>query len=470
MQLDRLILKNYRCFDALDMSFHPQLTVIVAENGQGKSSVLDAVRVALWPFINSFDLARSSTYNDPINSIAIADVRLCKTEAGDMARQLPAQVALRGDWGRGQTRQWMRFRDSEADKTKTKEDESTANMKQWARTVQEEIRDPQQAVQVLPVFGYYGTGRLWAQKKLTETKKGEKDDSDNDDFYVRTFAYRNCMDPASSFKHFREWFIWAWESRSNMQTRENVSDSEKQMAHSRIQVVQGVIDTFLRETTGWHTLEYSIEDQKTLILKHDQLGRMRVDYLSDGIRSMLAMAGDIAYRCIKLNPHMGATAALDTGGVVLIDEVDMHLHPRWQQLVLTQLQAAFPRIQFIVTTHSPQVLTTVRPEMIRGLKAVDGRISVREDYQFSEGAEAQLVLEDILGVEARPGELRIVKDLKAYRELIHQDQWDSEQARILRDRLNAWSRGNEAELMQLDMDIRLRQFRRTKGEASQGGA
>jgi predicted ATP-binding protein involved in virulence len=167
---------------------------------------------------------------------------------------------------------------------------------------------------------------------------------------------------------------------------------------------------------------------------------------------------------------MGTRATEESGGVVLIDEVDMHLHPRWQQMVLTQLQAAFPKIQFIVTTHSPQVLTTVKPESIRGLKTVDGCIQVRDDYPFSEGAEAQQVLQDILGVAARPGELPIVQDLQAYLDLIHQDQWDSAQATTLRAGLNVWSRGHEAVLMQADMDIRLRQFRRSKRDTNKSGA
>jgi predicted ATP-binding protein involved in virulence len=454
MQLASLQLLNYRCFNEIDISFHPNMTVIVAENGQGKSSVLDAIRAGLWPFISSFDLARSSTFNDPLNSIAIADVRLLKTQAGDMARQLPTQVRLTGDWGQGQIQQWMRYRESEAEKSKTKEDARTVELKHYARNLQEQIRDAQSSVQVLPVFGYYGTGRLWAQKKLTEVKKDEKDDSEADDFYIRSFAYRNCMDPASSFKHFRIWFIWAWESYSNMLMRDNVSVGEKQMALSRIQVVQKVIDTFLKETTGWHTLEYSIEDQKTLILKHDQLGRMRVDFLSDGIRSMLAMVGDIAYRCVKLNPHLGESAAQKTAGVILIDEVDMHLHPRWQQLVLTQLQKAFPQIQFIVTTHSPQVLTSVDAGCIRILS--EGQM--HNAPAGTEGAESSRLLKRIFGVEVRPPENPATIELNSYLEFVFADHWDEEEALRLRAILDKRYQGEEPALTGADLYINNRKW------------
>ena len=84
----------------------------------------------------------------------------------------------------------------------------------------------------------------------------------------------------------------------------------------------------------WNTVS---SHEKSLILKHDEHGTLKVELLSDGIRGVLAMVGDIAYRCIKLNPHFGLNAAKETCGVVMIDEVDMHLHPAWQQTILGKL-------------------------------------------------------------------------------------------------------------------------------------
>lgn len=462
MKLNSIYLKNYRCFDQVQLDLHSNLTVIVAENGVGKSTILDAIRVGLWPFISSFDLARSSSFNDPSNSIPIDDAKLIKSVEGGMARQLPVTIKLNGDWGDGEDKDWARTRESEATRSKTIGDVNCKKLISWASQVQAEIRDVHKPVRNLPVFGYYGTGRLWAQKNLMGVNNREKDDTSDTSFYIRTFGYQNCMDSASSYKHFRQWFIWAWQSRSNMNERRSVSEKEKELANHRIEVVQKVIDTFLKDTTGWHTLEFSVEDQQSLILNHDVYGWMKVDNLSDGIRSVLAMIGDIAHRCVKLNPHLGISVTDEAEGVVLIDEVDMHLHPRWQQLVLTQLIAAFPKIQFVVTTHSPQVLTTVKPESIRGLKAVDDKIIVKDDYEYSEGAESQSVLEDILGVKPRPSELPIVKDLNAYIALVRSDQWDSSDAKKLREKLDIWASDHEPELLKLDMDIRLREFRRKK--------
>ena len=92
MKLHRLHLANYRCFANLEVILDPTMTVIVAENGQGKSALLDAVRVGLWPYINGFDLARSATFNDPANGIAIGDVRQERLADGKIGRQLPSAI------------------------------------------------------------------------------------------------------------------------------------------------------------------------------------------------------------------------------------------------------------------------------------------------------------------------------------------------------------------------------------------
>lgn len=438
MRLDRLRLKNFRCFAELELPLHERLTVLVAENGQGKSTLLDAVRIALWPFVGSFDLARNA-FNDPGNSIAIDDVRVLRMPDGDMARQLPAAVIATGDFGNDLLTTWVRCRESEARATKTKDDASAAGLKEWAAEIQRQTRNPERPPIDLPVFGYYGTGRLWAQKRLTENNRG-KDDTQDANFYVRTFAYLNCLDPASSYKHFKEWFIWAFESLREQQIHRlegRVQAAELQAAEDRVHVVQRAVDGFLGAVTGWKRLEYSITRQKSLVLSHYEHGTLDVDQLSDGIRSVLAMIGDIAYRCIKLNPHLGSYAALGTKGVVMIDEVDMHLHPRWQQVFLAQLQEAFPHIQFIVTTHSPQVLSTVPSECIRVLSEQwdaergEQRIVVHGVTQQTQGVPSSDVLAAVMGTDPLP-DTEASRQRSRYMALIQQDLESSSEARDLR--------------------------------------
>lgn len=98
-----------------------------------------------------------------------------------------------------------------------------------------------------------------------------------------------------------------------------------------------------------------------LMIKLDHEGLVPFDDLSDGYRNMVGIIADIAHRASRLNPHFGAEAASKTEGIVLIDEIDLHLHPKWQRRVVTDLKEAFPKLQFIVSTHSPFILQSLQP-------------------------------------------------------------------------------------------------------------
>ena len=502
MKLKKLEITNFRCFESLAIDLDEQLTVLVAKNGQGKSSVLDAIRIGLWSFVSGFDLARNPG-NETGNNISIDDVRRTRTKHDStirhdqaarydqMAPQFPGQIALQGNFVKNiplpftdkliesraspfpdNAREiglvWTRFRESEAKGAKTKTifgvktktilgakarlDTSALHVHHIAIALQEHIRNPESLDTDLPIIGYYGTGRLWNQKRLTERKSKQ-----GTDFYMRLFGYRDCLDPASSYKHFADWFTWIFECYREQQ----LNDKEKGVQEGAsvwkdtIQIIQDVTNTLLQET-GWHSLEYSVSHGKTLILKHDEHGTLKVELLSDGIRNVLGLIGDIAYRCIKLNPHLGLNAAKEARGVVMIDEVEMHLHPAWQQTILDNLCKAFPTIQFIVTTHSPQVISTVPSHQIRIL-AENQVISADPGTQ---GAEASRILNEVFGVELRAQNLEIVQKLNRYLELIDDDKWDTEEALTLRQALDEWSRGNEPELVKADIDIRMKAFQR----------
>ncbi len=375
MKLEKITLENFRCYQRLEINLHSNITVLAANNGQGKTAILDAVRIALWPFISQFDLAKTP-YVDPANTITIDDVRILKSAGqrsptsdaldalDEMARQFPSSITAIGNYNNGLAT-WQRYRDSEAKKSQTKDDTGTKALKNSAKALQQAIRNLSDTPTTLPVFGYYGTGRLWREKRLTDGKKGSTEKNNEQ---IRTFAYRDCLDPASSFKQFQDWFISAYLKVREYQIKQLESGATSIEAPNElrrpVRVIQGAVNEVLKPV-GWQHLQYSEKYDKSLVLRHPNHGVMKISQLSDGIKNMLAMIADIAYRCVLLNGHLEDQAAKQSPGVVMIDEVDMHLHPQWQKTVITSLRQAFPNIQFIVTTHSPQVLSTVASESIR---------------------------------------------------------------------------------------------------------
>ena len=434
MKLRTLELKNFRCFAQLMVEFHPQLTVLVANNGQGKTTILDALRIGVWPFVSGFDLANPSANTPTANSISIEDARILKTN-GLMARQLPTEVGLLGHLGVGEKlaiHSWKRYRESEQTGSHTKDDQNARELKKFSLLLQQQVRDIQDdSIIELPVFGYYGTGRLWNEKRLTKGKRNNKEIVDAN---TRTFAYMDCLDPSSSYKQFEEWFISAFiKMREDQIRRLEAGHSQvtaNPLVENPITVIQQAVNELLA-STGWRNMSYSETHEKSLVMHHDLHGTLRVDQLSDGIKNMVAMVADIAYRCALLNPHLGAEAALKSEGVVMIDEVDMHLHPQWQQTVIAGLLTAFPKIQFIVTTHSPQVLSTVERENIRLLELDSNGIGTASiPIADSYGEPSNDVLQAIMQVDPQPPVPEKV-DLEHLTALVDQGLYQSEQAQQL---------------------------------------
>jgi len=176
--------------------------------------------------------------------------------------------------------------------------------------------------------------------------------------------------------------------------------------------------------------------------------------LSDGLRNVVSMIADIAFRCIKLNPSLGEQAALKTPGVVLIDEVDMFLHPSWQQRVIQALQRAFPEVQFIVTTHSPQVLTTVPSECVRILDG--GKVFASPDG--NQGAESSRLLKSIFSVDPRPASDPVSQLLMKYLKKIYHDKWDDADVNEIRMQLDKHFGGEEPALTAADLYIENRKW------------
>ena len=136
---------------------------------------------------------------------------------------------------------------------------------------------------------------------------------------------------------------------------------------------------------------------------HKSGEELRVDQLSDGEKCTLAMVGDLARRMAIANPALGEP--LSGRGVVLIDEVDLHLHPGWQRHVVSALEETFPNCQFLVSTHSPQIVSHVVPERIWILERTESGVTASRPAE-SFGQTAGRILEDVMDVPERPQEIK----------------------------------------------------------------
>lgn len=432
MKINSIQLKNFRSFKDLEVKFHPNLTVLIAKNGAGKTTILDALRIAVWPYVKGFDLGSQTGKSA---TIQIGDVHLQTMRDGNMEAQLPSVVNAKCSWSMDEAQySWEQWRESIKKATNTKSDMGAVKyLFKHAKKLQEEVRSDKSVD--LPIICYLGTGRLWYEGRHTSQATDVMLDQNE---YSRLSGYLNCITQSSGFKQFKDWYSWVSRSYLEEQILALQKNQHFDFQNSRfaavVHVVQRSINTLITEQTGWRDISYSAKYNQQLVLTHPDHGVLPLEFLSDGLRNMVAMVADIAYRCIKLNPHFGYKAAHQTAGVVMIDEVDMFLHPEWQQTVLSSLQKAFPKIQFIVTTHSPQVLSSVPKGCIRVItKSTEGRDIATEPMAYSYGEPSNDILHAIMNVDPQPP-IPEKSDLKRLTSIVEQGDYDnSEVAELLRN-------------------------------------
>jgi predicted ATP-binding protein involved in virulence len=170
--------------------------------------------------------------------------------------------------------------------------------------------------------------------------------------------------------------------------------------------------------------------------------------LSDGLGCMLATVGDIAMKAAMLNPHLGADVLKETPGVALIDELDLHLHPKWQRHVIEDLRRTFPKIQFFATTHSPQIVGETQPESLILLRNERGRI-ISDKGRQAYGLDSNYVLEFIMDAPSRS--IPASEALDSVEEALEDGRLDD--ARKALDELRSLLHGEAPDVVRLEATI-----------------
>ncbi len=399
-RLTRLRLENFRSFQACELDLRPDLTVLVAENGQGKTALLEAIAIAFDAIFAPITNRKRST------GFARTDIRRIQGEGGFMIPQPSVSFFAKGSLA-GREIGWSRTLDS-SKKARTdwgglKELESLLD--EWSSDLQQ--KNP--SSQTFPLAVYYGTSRV-----LGNRDKSARNSYDRPD-HTRSSAYANALSSTSSFADFAAWY-------EGMMKRIRFTTQANFHLVAQIAAVRTAINEVLRPT-DWSNIDWVFpEDSREetnhepgyLSVEHPTNGKLPVSLLSDGVRNMIAMVADLAYRCVLLNPHLRGKAALETPGILLVDEIDLHLHPRWQQLVVESLRNAFPCFQLVLSTHSPHLLSTVAVESIRVIGS-NSRIST-PDYQTL-GNESADILARTMGVNPTP-QVEEAQWLSAYRGMV----------------------------------------------------
>lgn len=397
MYLKKLNLQNFRCFENFSIDFHKKLTVIVGANGVGKTSILEGAAIAVSSMFVKMDgltargIDRSQAH---LQSYSIGSTK-------DVQPQYPVVInALASVTDQSKTICDQNDRDISWERSMTSSRGQTLfgeakEITSIGVRYQNAVREGDSNI-ILPVIAYYGTGRLWDYHKEKQTNVFEKNN--------RLNGYVDCVGGTANLKLMMRWFM--------KMTIEKYQNQEIGLGKiPELEAVYSAMEDCYRRITGCDEVkvQYSMSTKELEIAYRDVNGNMMripINQLSDGYKGTISLVADIAYRMAVLNPHLLGDICKKTKGIVLIDEVDLHLHPKWQQQVLYDLQGIFPEVQFIVTTHAPAVIGSAKSENLRILS--DGRINMVSEQIFGNDANS---LFKLMNVDER--DPKVAKDRKS---------------------------------------------------------
>lgn len=361
MRINKITLTNFRNIEYASFLFESNFTVIIGINGKGKSTLLHAIRIACGAYLLGIPEATK-------RHIWTSEIRR-KDFGTHLSLQTPTIVEAEGSIdGKELNAPWRRI----IPEGKTKNSASQEDIGEIRKIAKEKYDLVTREGKNLdnPVIAFFGTSRLAGGGRDTLTNYTGRE--------IFKAGYNNWLEMKHSTYQYPRW-LRGYDYRI----------TEKKEIKGTKEAFFDAIKTAIPFVTA---LKF---DGNELVLKI-KLEGFESPYLplslhSDGIITHTSMVAELAYRCIMLNAHLGKNAVKESRGVVMIDELDLHLHPTWQKQVVTDLKNAFPNIQFVATTHSPFIVQSLKSEELINLD----KLSDVEPVDLS----LEEVAEDIMGVE-----------------------------------------------------------------------
>lgn len=372
--------KNFKLFKDRTFTFNEKFTLIIGENGTGKTSILDALCVGMGGFLSGIERVSS-------RNILKDEIRLERDKLGDASvtiePQFPAEVCCKGIID-NQNIEWKRSKNTVKGHTTRIEAKEIIKI---SSDMEREIVTEKNHNVTLPIISYQSAGRLFSQKKSKWSNPFDKGN------LSRFIGYTDCLDTESNIKLFVSWL-----------KRMSLIKVQKGKEIGELNAVLNAVKEFMRGMLEEETdpeIYFDFEEQEVIFQTATFSLPLRM--LSAGYRSLIGMVADIAYRMAVLNPQLKEDASKKTPGVILIDEIDLHIHPKWQWQIVEDLKRTFPRVQFIATTHSPIVISSVDRGEIISIYDEENRQNglLDENKRTPFGWHIEDILTEIMGTDYR---------------------------------------------------------------------
>jgi predicted ATP-binding protein involved in virulence len=385
MKIEKLELFNLRAFDEARFEFQSGMNLLVGVNGVGKTTVLDALRVCLSRILPQISSTKSRKL-----SLEVEDIK-----QGKEFFEIFAYFSDANDNFRYQTIKYKNKYiegESGSPRKSTYSLDDSESFSESFEILKRIIKKTN--VENLAVF--YSTKRsiIGEQRKSSSATIGGI-----------ASAFSESLSPNREFSifEFAQWF-----------KVQNVLRKESPIALKHILALEKAIELFL---PGFKNLRLEEADERSFFVIDKNGTTLNLNQLSDGERGVISMVLDLARRLSQANPNLKDPLAEGTA-IVLIDELDLHLHPKWQRTIVDNLTRTFPNCQFIATTHSPQIIPSLEPENILLLK--DNEV-IRPDR--TKGMDTNWILRFLMDADERPQESN--EAIKQVEALIDEVEFDA---------------------------------------------
>lgn len=330
MELKTVTIQNFKGIKEVTIDFKAGFNILIGDNGVGKTSLLEAISVGLGGFLAGIDGISTK-------HISSDEVRINSKLTGDgsisMKQEYPVSIECSATFDEN-IFTWIRQK-------KTLQGRTTVEPRAFSKIGNEMLNDLEK---VAPLINYQSAARMWAQKR-------EKTNNVFKKTYTRSVGYIDCLAEESNTKMLINWCKRMEEISWQEDKKISEYEAVKAAVVSFMSIMCESPVTGVRFHKRTEQLVYNINDEN-----------IPIHLLSSGYQSVIWMVMDIAYRMAVLNPNLRSDVTQKTPGIVLIDELDLHLHPKWQWKIVEALKTTFPKVQFIATTHSPIIIASCKNE------------------------------------------------------------------------------------------------------------
>lgn len=440
-RIKELTVTNYRKFEQKTFQLNPTMNVFAGKNGSGKTAALEAAVVMMGAYLSAYKTYVPSQYvfnlsGDPENGDAHKKVLTSQQEdvltAGGVA-QYPCKVSCTAIWGEESNEiSFQRIIEKEGSRTKFNgKNPIQPKVVEWEEAISK--ADHSDEASILPLVLYLSSARLWNENNSTKKKS----------LYGRTEAFNHCLDK----KHGAELAFGYIRKFKNIA----VEEREGKSFPAYDAILDAINEAFGDELSPGERVIFSTRYERDIVALQMKDGTVvPFTSLSDGYRNVIKIIVDIATRMCILNPYQKENVLKNTPGIVVIDEIDLSLHPTWQRKIIGILKKLFPKIQFICATHSPFIIQSLEKGELITLdhQPLDSKYS---------GESIEDIAEDVMGVKMAQYSEKKRKMYKAAQNYLKaleraESQEDLDALRNEMDRLEAMYSENPAYLALIEQE------------------